>query len=91
MLPSKPNLWVRKHTIEHRVNERRSGNSSKWEKRSSSDYRSHASVLNRLSVLRRDPRLVFILDCQGFFHRLCYGVRHAGRGAVAARVPPGVS
>lgn len=35
--------------------------SGKWEKLSPSGYQSHASVLNKLTVLRSDPRLSFMM------------------------------
>lgn len=35
--------------------------SGKWEEMSPSDFKSHASVLDKLSVLRADPRLVFMM------------------------------
>jgi hypothetical protein len=36
--------------------------SGKWEKMAASDFKSHASVLNKLSVLRTDPRLAFMMS-----------------------------
>lgn len=35
--------------------------SNKWEKMSPSDYKSHSSVLDKLSVLRSDPRVLFMM------------------------------
>jgi len=38
--------------------------SGKWEAMSPSDFKSHASVLDKLAVLRADPRLKFMMDDQ---------------------------
>jgi hypothetical protein len=35
--------------------------SNKWERMSTSDFKSHASVLDKLSVLRNDPRVTFMM------------------------------
>lgn len=38
-----------------------SSSSKKWSKKSSSDFKSHRSILDKLSVLRADPRLEFMM------------------------------
>jgi DNA helicase HerA-like ATPase len=37
--------------------------SGKWERKSTTDFKSHRSILDKLNVLRADPRLDFMMQC----------------------------